>query len=180
MSDVAGLTTCASTLLPLMSRHMAWHQGASPCNRLPGSESAGEFDVHLIGVHLWCDVPSDQIISRSPVHRPSDPRGPAWPRPQRPALPWLTMQLCAGESHWVQWAVFRIGLFALAVIGRRMVGMQRRLPGAECRPLKGPPLGGPLVESDVDSGTLDCGNLVMGLVYGALLAPGALAQMCQC
>ena len=90
------------------------------------------------------------------------------------------MLLCVGESHGVQWVVFRIGLFALAVIGRRMVGMQRRLPGAECHPLKGPPLGGPSVESDPDSGTLDCGNLVVGLVDGALLAPGAHDQICQC
>ena len=31
-----------------------------------------------------------------------------------------------------------------------------------------------------DSGTLDCGNLTMGLVYGALLARQALTQICQC
>ncbi|VXA88336.1 hypothetical protein AERO8C_70040 [Aeromonas veronii] len=36
------------------------------------------------------------------------------------------------------------------------------------------------MESDPDSGTLDCGNLAMGLVYGALLARQALTQICQC
>ncbi len=36
------------------------------------------------------------------------------------------------------------------------------------------------MESDPDSGTLDCGNLVVGLVDGALLAPGAHDQICQC
>ncbi|MNT24567.1 hypothetical protein D3C72_1600430 [compost metagenome] len=144
MSDVVGLTTCASHCF--LCRRDIRHGTKAPAiaiGCLAWPELAGKFNVHLIGVHLWCDVPCAQIISRSPVHRPSDHRGPARPKPQRSALPWLTMLLCVGESHGVQWVVFRIGLFALAVIGRRMVGMQRRLPGAECRPLKGPPLGGP-------------------------------------
>ena len=57
---------------------------------------------------------------------------------------------------------------------------QRESDRAERGPIKGPPLGGPLVESDPDSGTLDCGNLVVDPVDGALLARQARAQMCQC
>lgn len=51
---------------------------------------------------------------------------------------------------------------------------------SEWQRLKGPPLGGPSVESDPDSGTLNCGNLAMGIVDGSLLARRALTQICQC